>query len=207
MGITMTRAAPHSKSLERGFRSERAMTLAVAEMEVKGVSTRKVTAGVEKLCKLEVVSTQVSRVAAELDAQLSAWKNRPLGEVTSLFLDARNEKVRHGGAVVPCAVLTAIGVTPEGNARFSAAHRHIAENLAVRGKSPAWPSPANAGERWSTWATPKNAEGFRGCRTPLPAAADFIDSLLGRPMVSNVSKKKSNAAPASPRCSPMRLRC
>jgi transposase-like protein len=104
----------YPKSLERGVRSERAMTLAVAEMYVKGVSTRKVTAVVEKLCGLEVTSTQVSRAAAELDEQLSAWRNRPLGEITYLILDARYEKVRHGGAVVPCAVLTAVGVTPDG---------------------------------------------------------------------------------------------
>ena len=104
----------YPKSLERGVRSERAMTLAVAEMYVKGVSTRKVTAVVEKLCGLEVTSMQVSRAAAELDEQLTAWRNRPLGEITCLILDARYEKIRHGGAVVPCAVLTAIGVTPEG---------------------------------------------------------------------------------------------
>ena len=104
----------YPKSVERGVRSERAMTLAVAEMYVKGVSTRKVTAVVEKLCGLEVTSTQVSRAAAELDEQLSAWRNRPLGEITYLILDARYEKVRHGGAVVPCAVLTAIGVMPDG---------------------------------------------------------------------------------------------
>jgi len=96
------------KSLERGVRSERAMTLAVAEMEVKGVSTRKVTAVVENLCRLEVASTQVSRAALELDEQLNAWRNKPLGEITYLILDARYEKIRHGGAVVPCAMLTAM---------------------------------------------------------------------------------------------------
>jgi transposase-like protein len=104
----------YPKSLERGVRSERAMTLAVAEMYVQGVSTRKVTKIVEQLCGLQVTSTQVSRAAAELDEELAAWRNRPLGEVTYLILDARYEKVRHGGAVVPCAVLTAIGVTPDG---------------------------------------------------------------------------------------------
>ncbi len=96
------------------MRSERAMTLAVAEMYVQGVSTRKVTKIVEELCGLQVTSTQVSRAAAELDEELAAWRNRPLGEVTYLILNARYEKVRHGGAVVPCAVLTAIGVTPDG---------------------------------------------------------------------------------------------
>jgi transposase-like protein len=104
----------YPKSLERGVRSERAMVLAVAEMYCRGVSTRKVTAIVEKLCGLEVTSTQVSRAAAELDEELEAWRNRPIGEITYLVLDARYEKVRHGGAVVSCAVLTAIGITPDG---------------------------------------------------------------------------------------------
>ena len=104
----------YPRALERGVRSERAMTLAVAEMYVQGVSTRKVTAIVEELCGLEITSTQVSRAAAELDEQLSAWRDRPIGEITYLILDARYEKVRHGGAIVPCALLTAIGIGPDG---------------------------------------------------------------------------------------------
>jgi hypothetical protein len=56
----------------------------------------------------------VSRAAAELDEQLGAWRNRPIGEITYLILDARYEKVRHDGAIVPCALLTAIGVGPDG---------------------------------------------------------------------------------------------
>ena len=90
------------------------MTLTVAEMYVQGVSTRKVTKIVEELCGLQVNSTQVSRAAAELDEELAAWRNRPLSEIAYLILDARYEKVRHGGAVVPCAVLTAVGITPDG---------------------------------------------------------------------------------------------
>ena len=104
----------YHNALERGVRSERALTLAIAEMYVQGVSTRKVTKVMEELCGLEVTSTQVSRAAAELDEQLEAWRNRPLGEVRYLILDARYEKVRHGGSVVPCALLTAIGVLPDG---------------------------------------------------------------------------------------------
>ena len=50
----------------------------------------------------------------ELDEELAAWRNRPLSEIAYLILDARYEKVRHGGAVVPCAVLTAVGITPDG---------------------------------------------------------------------------------------------
>lgn len=100
--------------LERGERSERALKLAVAEMYVQGVSTRKVAAITQELCGLEVNSTQVSRAAALLDEELEAWRNRPLGEIPYLILDARYEKIRHGGSVVSCAVLVAIGVTPEG---------------------------------------------------------------------------------------------
>lgn len=100
--------------LERGDRSERALKLAVAEMYVQGVSTRKVAAITQELCGLEVSSVQVSRAAALLDEELEAWRNRPLGETPYLILDARYEKIRHGGAVVSCAVLVAIGVTPEG---------------------------------------------------------------------------------------------
>jgi putative transposase len=53
--------------LERGTRSERALKLALAEMYVQGVSTRKVAAITEQLCGFEVSSSQVSRATAELD--------------------------------------------------------------------------------------------------------------------------------------------
>jgi transposase-like protein len=69
---------------------------------------------VEQLHGLQVTSTQASRAAAELDEELAARRDRPLGEVTSLILAARYQKVRHGGALVPAAVLTAIGMTPDG---------------------------------------------------------------------------------------------
>jgi transposase-like protein len=104
----------YPSSLERGERSERALKLAVAEMYVQGVSTRKVQEITRELCGLEVSSTQVSRAAALLDEELAAWRNRALGRVPYLVLDARYEKVRHGGSVVDCAVLIAIGVTPAG---------------------------------------------------------------------------------------------
>lgn len=107
-------AAFYPQALERGSRSERALKLAVAEMYVKGVSTRRVKAITEKLCGLEVTSAQVSRVTAELDVELAAWRNRPLGRTQYLLLDARYEKVREGGSVVPCAVLSAIGIDHEG---------------------------------------------------------------------------------------------
>jgi putative transposase len=104
----------YPSALEKGVRSERALKLAVAEMYVQGVSTRKVAAITEKLCGLEVTSSQVSRAAAALDEELQEWRERPIGETPYLILDARYEKVRHGGSVVSCAVLVAIGIDTQG---------------------------------------------------------------------------------------------
>ena len=104
----------YPSALERGERSERALKLAVAEMYVQGVSTRKVAAITQELCGLDISSSQVSRAAAALDEELDAWRNRPLGEMPYLILDARYEKVRHAGSVISCAVLVAIGITTEG---------------------------------------------------------------------------------------------
>jgi len=104
----------YPSALEKGIRSERALKLALAEMYVQGVSTRKVAAITEKLCGIEVSSTQVSRVAAELDEQLQEWRERPLGRCPYLYLDAHYEKVRQSGQVRDAAVLKAIGVNAEG---------------------------------------------------------------------------------------------
>lgn len=104
----------YPSALEKGVRSERALKLAVAEMYVQGVSTRKVAAITEQLCGLEVTSSQVSRAAAALDEELGQWRSRPIGETPYLILDARYERVRHGGQVVSCAVLVAIGIDAEG---------------------------------------------------------------------------------------------
>jgi transposase-like protein len=104
----------YPRSLEKGLRSERALKLAIAEMYVQGVSTRKVAEVTRELCGLDVSSTQVSRSAQLLDEELEQWRNRPLGQVPYLVLDARYEKVRSGGAVVDCAVLIAIGVREDG---------------------------------------------------------------------------------------------
>ncbi len=104
----------YPQSLEKGLRSERALKLALAEMYVQGVSTRKVAAITEELCGFSVSSTQVSRATALLDEQLQAWRERPLGQYKYVYLDARYEKVRQDGQVRDAAVLIAVGVNMEG---------------------------------------------------------------------------------------------
>ena len=103
------------QALEKGLRSERALTLSLAEMYVQGVSTRKVTAIVEQLCGSSVSSSQVSRAAGLLDEKLEAWRTRRLGEMVYLYLDARYERVRQEGQVRDAAVLIATGVDPTGH--------------------------------------------------------------------------------------------
>ena len=126
----------YPQSLEKGIRSERALKLAIAEMYVNGVSTRRVTEITEVLCGLEVSSTQVSRVSKVLDDELEKFRTRKLGCFTYLFLDARYEKVRHNDAVVDHAVLIAIGINLKGqrevlgvSASFSEAEVHWRELL------------------------------------------------------------------------------
>jgi transposase-like protein len=93
----------YPSALEKGCRSERALKLAIAEMYVQGVSTRRITDVLEKMCGLSVSSTQVSRVAQILDEELEKWRNRPLGEYPYLVLDAqqKSQNCRFCGLLCP----------------------------------------------------------------------------------------------------------
>ena len=104
----------YPEALEKGLRSERALLVALAEMYVQGVSTRKVKAVTEQLCGVAMSSTQVSHAATLLDVDLEKWRSRPLGEYIYLFLDAYYEQVREAGQVRDLAVLSAVGVNRDG---------------------------------------------------------------------------------------------
>ncbi len=104
----------YPSALDKGIRSERALKIAMAEMYVQGVSTRKVSSILEKMCGLEVSSTQVSNASKLLDEELEKWRNRPIEKIAFLQLDARYEKVRQDGVVLSCAVLIATGVMEDG---------------------------------------------------------------------------------------------
>ena len=104
----------YPQCLEKGERSERALKLAIAEMYVQGVSTRRVASITEELCGFELSSCQVSRVATLLDKELKKFRERPLGQVVYLYLDADYQKVRHEGQVRDLAVLKAVGVNEQG---------------------------------------------------------------------------------------------
>lgn len=109
----------YPSALEKGTRTEQALNIALAEMYVQGVSTRKVTDILVKLLgpEVSISSIQVSRAAEQLDAGLAVWRERPLDETPYVFLDARYERVREGGRLVDCAVLVAVGITRAGHRR------------------------------------------------------------------------------------------
>lgn len=116
------------RSLERGTRSDRAIRMAVAEMYVKGVSTRKVQSVFEELCDVDVTAEQVSRAMRELDGELENWRNRPIGVVKVLFADATCHKVRVNGVVVPTATFIVTGVLEDGRRAVLAVDGDLGEN-------------------------------------------------------------------------------
>lgn len=120
----------YPSALEKGLRSERALTMTLAEMYVQGVSTRKVKEITEQLCGFEISAETVSRATAQLDAVLQEWRERPLGEITYLYLDARYEKVRQASQVRDAAVLLATGITPEGERQVLGVSTSLSEHEA-----------------------------------------------------------------------------
>jgi transposase-like protein len=100
---------------ERYQRSEKALVLALVEMYLQGVSTRKVQRITEELCGLEVSRSQVSALVVDLEAQIATWRSRPLGKrYPYLVIDARYEKVRRRPHVVSQAVLVVVGIGEDG---------------------------------------------------------------------------------------------
>ena len=104
--------------LESGSRTDRSLKAAIAEMYLQGVSTRRVSKVLEELCGLDITSTQVSRLTADLDTEFNLWRNRPLPEIAHLILDATYIKVRLNGSVRDCAALIAIGVRRDDSKRM-----------------------------------------------------------------------------------------
>jgi putative transposase len=98
-------------------RNEKALVLALMEMYVEGVSTRKVRDITEVLCGTSFSKSLVSELAGQLDTELDVWRHRPLTETTYPYLsvDARYEHVRQGGRIVSQGVLIVAGVRADGH--------------------------------------------------------------------------------------------
>jgi transposase-like protein len=97
-------------------RSEQAFVLALMEMYLQGVSTRKVKEITEALCGSSFSRSTVSRLTAELDAKVFAFTHRRLDHTFPfLILDAMFIKVREEDRVVSRAALIAVGVDDKGH--------------------------------------------------------------------------------------------
>ena len=106
-----------TRLFSRYQRNEKALVLALMEMYVEGVSTRKVKDITEELCGTSFSKSLISSLAGRLDAELQAWRSRPLEAEAYpyLFVDARYEKVRVGHRIVSQGVLIVSAVrAPDG---------------------------------------------------------------------------------------------
>jgi transposase-like protein len=132
---------------DRYERNEQALVLAMMEMVVNGVSTRKVSRITEKLCGKEFSQSTVSRLTEKLNEQVDAWCNRKLkDEYPFLMVDAMQIRVRRNGQVTPTSALITIGVNEDG-------HREI---LGVRIAN------SESGEAWKAnfqWLKSRGLEG------------------------------------------------
>jgi putative transposase len=129
-------------------RSEKALVLALQEMYIQGVSTRKVSAIVEQLCGTTISASEVSALVKKLDAELAAWRSRSLDGMTypMLVIDAHHEQVRRDGQVRSTAMLWVIGVSANG-------HR---EHLGC------WLGVSESGESWGQVFADLTRRGIRG---------------------------------------------
>lgn len=147
--IPRDRAGRFQPSLfARYQRSEKALVLALQEMYVQGVSTRKVSAIVEQLCGTTISASEVSALVKKLDAELAAWRQRPLdeGAYPILVIDAHHEQVRRDGHVRSTAMLWVIGVSADG-------HR---EHLGC------WLGVSESADSWGTVFAQLTQRGLRG---------------------------------------------
>lgn len=121
---------------QRYQRSEQALVLALIEMYLQGISTRRVSAVVEQLCGVTISASEVSALTKTLDASLTAWRTRALGgkAYPYLVVDAHYERVRREGQVRSTAALWVIGVGEDGYREHGGSLGRLARRERERGK-------------------------------------------------------------------------
>ena len=129
-----------SEIFEKYQRSEKALVLALQQMYLDGVSTRKTKKITEKLCGTQFSKDQVSRLAKGLDENLQDWRGRDLteekeddGEAAGksfpyLVIDATYEKVRENGQIRDRAVLMVVGIDDDGYRQFLGTYMKTTES-------------------------------------------------------------------------------
>jgi transposase-like protein len=96
-------------------RSEQALMEVVQEAFISGVSTRKTDRLAQALGIANISAGQVSDITRALDAQVQAFRTRPLeAAYPVLWIDALYEKIRVNHRVQNLAVLVVMGITQTG---------------------------------------------------------------------------------------------
>ncbi len=105
-----------TEMFSRYQRSEQAFVLAMLEVVINGVSTRKVSLITEELCGVEFSKSTVSELCKQLDPIVIAWNSRPLNDARYPFVivDALYLKVREEGRVRSQGLMIASGVNHSG---------------------------------------------------------------------------------------------
>jgi putative transposase len=174
--------------LERRRRAEAALVTVVATSYLLGVSTRRMEKLVETLGITRLSKSQVSEMAKDLDAQVEAFRTRPLdaGPYTFVAADALVLKVREAGRIVNVHALLATGVNADGYREILGLHVISAEDgagwlgffrdLAARGLSGVAlvTSDAHRGLTEAIGATLPGAA-WQRCRTGSVALADHSE--------------------------------
>jgi len=103
--------------LQARRRAEKALVAVVAQCYVEGVSTRRVDDIVRAMGIDGISKSQVSVLAKSLDAEVEAFRNRPLdaGPYTYVLVDALTQRVREEGRIVNVACVLATGVNADGH--------------------------------------------------------------------------------------------
>ncbi len=150
--------------LEPRTRAERALVAVVQEAYVAGVSTRRVDDLIKALGLDGISKSQVSRLCAELDAEVARFRGRPLtAAYPYVWLDATFVKVREAGRVVSQAVVVAVGVTADG----------VREVLGVD------IGPSEDGAFWLAFLRSLVARGLRGVRLATSDAHEGLRQAIG----------------------------
>ena len=114
--VPQDREGNFSTSLfSRYQRSEKALVIALMEMYIKGISTRKVSAITERLCGTSYSSSTISSLTSKLDGQIKAWKTRPLKKkYPYLLADTTYIKSRVEDSVLSQGVVIIAGIDEDG---------------------------------------------------------------------------------------------
>ncbi|GAB1719549.1 MAG: hypothetical protein NTAFB09_12800 [Nitrosospira sp.] len=138
--VPQTRDGSFSTDIFKRYqRSEQAFVLALMEMVVQGVSTRKVSAITEELCGASFSKSTVSALCVGLDARVRAFNERRLeGEYPFVLVDALFIKSREEDRVVHRAALVVSGIRADGHREILGVKIGDTENFATWDETFRW---------------------------------------------------------------------